>query len=556
MQTHLIEGQDAFKALRSNWNELYKKDPSAQYFLSWQWLSRLYNRNTANLVILAARPSSSAPYVALFPLRIRTRYSQTGNFYYNDIIMAGNFAADYTGFLCDPEYDSAALPALGRHLAKMDWAQILLENLYCSEERLALLTGPLRQGAVRTTNPSRTNKRDNVNNLVCPVLELPETFDAYLDTCLSSNTRQKLRRFARKVKADPSYKFTIATPETVDRDIDILMGFWHTKWAARKGDKIDTLAATSRHMLKAASAARTLFLPVLWHEDRPLGALASFMDPVREALLFALAGRDESWTTPPPGLLLHGFSINWAINNGFKTYDFLRGNEPYKYSLGAQDRRIHCQLIETKSGRNRSGKLDKRSLPGVLKTTVRDYRSNRRQQALAGLNQVLATDPDYPQALYYYGQHQMAERDFKGAVQTFTRLTQNQPQNAQAWLRLGQSQYGQKDLIEAEVAVRQALLLEPANMAARSQLADTLLAMRHKQEATEAYQSVLALPPKTPAEHKLVQRATTALSRLRPVATAPILAAASPLSPNRLQQAQTGLHKPIIKTGRPPTRLN
>jgi CelD/BcsL family acetyltransferase involved in cellulose biosynthesis len=75
---------------------------------------------------------------------------------------------------------------------------------------------------------------------------------------------------------------------------------------------------------------------VLWREETPLGALASFVDPQKASLLFYIGGRDESVDNPPPGLVLHAHSIRHAIANGFRTYDFLRGNEGYKYSLGAQ----------------------------------------------------------------------------------------------------------------------------------------------------------------------------------------------------------------------------
>jgi len=38
------------------------------------------------------------------------------------------------------------------------------------------------------------------------------------------------------------------------------------------------------------------------------------------------------------GIASHAFAVRDAIAQGFKTYDLLRGDEPYKYDLGASDR--------------------------------------------------------------------------------------------------------------------------------------------------------------------------------------------------------------------------
>jgi CelD/BcsL family acetyltransferase involved in cellulose biosynthesis len=80
-----------------------------------------------------------------------------------------------------------------------------------------------------------------------------------------------------------------------------------------------------------------LEVPVLWFGDQPLGALANIIDRQKKSILFYITGRDENWKTPSPGLVLHGHCIRRAIEQGFRTYDFLRGNEPYKYFLGPEE---------------------------------------------------------------------------------------------------------------------------------------------------------------------------------------------------------------------------
>ncbi len=40
------------------------------------------------------------------------------------------------------------------------------------------------------------------------------------------------------------------------------------------------------------------------------------------------------------GWVLLGFLIQWAIEHGRQSYDFMRGDEEYKYRFGAKDRRV------------------------------------------------------------------------------------------------------------------------------------------------------------------------------------------------------------------------
>jgi CelD/BcsL family acetyltransferase involved in cellulose biosynthesis len=58
-----------------------------------------------------------------------------------------------------------------------------------------------------------------------------------------------------------------------------------------------------------------------------------------------MTGRDETFEAPPAGMILHAYSIRHAIKQGFIEYDFLRGNEPYKYAWGAVDEPVHRLLV-------------------------------------------------------------------------------------------------------------------------------------------------------------------------------------------------------------------
>ncbi|MBX9775792.1 MAG: GNAT family N-acetyltransferase [Xanthobacteraceae bacterium] len=77
-----------------------------------------------------------------------------------------------------------------------------------------------------------------------PYAELPNDWNRYLEG-ISTNTRQKIRRFLRQVESSEEFRVTCADRDTVDRDIKMLLRFWAIKWAPRKGDRTEGIVRTS-----------------------------------------------------------------------------------------------------------------------------------------------------------------------------------------------------------------------------------------------------------------------------------------------------------------------
>jgi Tfp pilus assembly protein PilF/CelD/BcsL family acetyltransferase involved in cellulose biosynthesis len=494
MQIHVIDTMHDFERLRINWSLVYESDPDAQYFLSWTWLSQWFPMLKGSWFILAAKPAGSEHYVAFFPLRIRLRERKRGGFF-NEIYMAGNYQADYTGFICMPEFDKHAIPALARYVSRSSWARINLENIRTTDERLRLFLDGFPHTRFAIKAEERINKRDNIDNCICPFAELPDDWDSYLNNCLSANTRQKIRRFLRQVEGSGEFRITHATADTVGRDLNILLQFWKIKWAPRKGDRATTIMQSNYEMLKRNSDVGGLFLPVLWKGDTPVGALASLVDHQKKAFLFYIAGRDESFNTPPPGLVLHAHSIHYAIQNGFRTYDFLRGNEAYKYSFGTQERRIVCTIVTTRNGRNTGDKLDARTIPDALERATELHRKRQFVRAEQGYRQIIQTDPQCADALYRLGQLKASTGSHGTAKRIFKSLVAIKPDSERAWLRLGHSLEARRRFTEAADAYRQVISRHPNLPIAHNKLGNALFRAGRYEEAIAAFEKAVSLQP-------------------------------------------------------------
>lgn len=514
MQVDVITEIEELEKLRADWDRLYQEDPEAQLFVSWNWLVPYMSHYKGDWFVLAARAGApDTPYVALLPLRMRARMNKTTGLFFNEINMAGNNAADYTGAICAPEHAEKALQAFGRHVAQMAWSRLNLENLRMSKERIFAFIGQFSRDTFALDEFSRVNAADNVDNCRCFAAALPGSFDAYLDSVLSTNTRQKLRRFLRKV-ASGELRITRADPTTYEGDIEAMLEMWRIQWGARKHERLQAIMSTNRRVLRDSFNAGTLFLPMLWQGERLLGMLAVFVDPVKQSLLFFMAGRDATAGSIPVGLILHGHCIKLAIENDFATYDFLRGDEPYKFAFGVTESRVNCAMIYTKNGRNVGDRLDPRSLDGVFLDVTKSHQAGQLALAESGYRQILATDPLHARALYGIGQLLAARGDHRDALAYYEMLVSIDPGSSKGWFRLGCELQALSRDDEAVNALRQAHALAPDFAPTRLAMIKSLAALDRHHEALETLKDLVSELEQTPSANSLWLKVEAMLQRL------------------------------------------
>lgn len=487
MRIDVISRRDDLDSLKQNWDKLYEADPDAQYFLSWQFISAFFRHFEGQWFVLAASQGTcSSPYVALMPLRLKTRMNGKTGIFYHDVHMGGSYFADYNGAVCAPEFARAAMAAFAKHLKKMHWANLHLDNLSMSSGRLRSFLENLVDKQLTMRNLSMVNAKDNVDNAKCPSVHLPETWDGYLEQKLGTNMRQKLRRFLRKVDGSEEFRITLADSATIERDVGILLDFWKKRWGPRKGNRLPGILNTNRTVFSDAFANGSLFLPVLWQRDRPLGALATFIDPVKKTYFFSMAGRDESAEIVPPGLVLHAYSIRHAIANGYRTYDFLRGDEAYKYTFGANDKLLTCKVVQTRTRRNLGDRFEPTTLSGIFREANKIHLKGQTTQAENAYRQILETDPAHALTLYALGQLLAGKGDHQAAADAFGKLMVVVPHLAKGWVRLGNALQALDNHADAADAFRKALEIKPDIQAARDGLGISMVKLSQSAIAATA----------------------------------------------------------------------
>lgn len=394
MRIEVIETVERLIEIELAWDELYRSDPHAHLYLSFDFLSSVAIRTAGRFRILTAW-SDDGRCVGLLPLLVTTRWSKASGRLTNVLDMLGHvFDADYTGILCDPAVDAEVCRAFAQEISGMDFQRVVFNFFRGPPGRLEALTDAF--------DPERFDRKANehfinegrTNNLLCPCIELPDSFPAYL-AGLKPNTRQKLRRLLRQLDGDPALRIRKARPETYAEDVTILSRLWYLRHAEEKGRRRATrLAELLREAVMLGLAQGMVHLAILYRDGRPIAAQANYVDWTRREALFHVAGRDDTVRDLSAGLLLHAHCIRWAIAHGLRRYDFTIGNEPYKYSLGGVDREIRSAEVFTRSGTNTTDRLDPGCREEALEFVRRYAARGRDADARTALRQAEATWPE------------------------------------------------------------------------------------------------------------------------------------------------------------------
>jgi len=319
-----VASLSALDLLRDEWHALYARDAQASVFMSWEWLRAWAEVSPYPWSVLAARDDSGAAR-ALFPISPRDlgspalRVDQA-----REIHPMGDPLADYRGMIVDPGAEARAIAAFARHLAgDGTWDRLALRDI--RDDRLPHLLEELAHAEADL-------EIDVHEGNVCPLLELPETWEQYLKDSLTPASRKSIKKALRHAD-QRGCRLTTLRNEAMDTSFAALTQL------ARMASKLapDDLDR-ALHLLRACAEVGSAEISVLWIDDAPAAAQGSFVDERSRTLAHYLAAYDERFAAVSPGRTLDALAIRDAIERGCQAVDFLRGDEPYKHQFGARPR--------------------------------------------------------------------------------------------------------------------------------------------------------------------------------------------------------------------------
>ncbi len=322
----LVRSEDQFLRLGPEWDDLFRRSGSANPFLRFEWLVTWWQQwgRRATLSVILVRDRAGR-LVAVAPCQIAP--SGAADFRANALCwLANTFSgSDYLTVVAEPGWEEPAAQTIASELIRhrSEWDYIEWDHTLENDPVMRALRKALRAAGCREMVMPRN---------VCPYAELPRTFAAYLKT-LSHNVRYNFRRRLKALqKEGPLALAVLRRPEEIEARFADLVRLHGSRFTSQ--DKTSTFLAPDvqtfhRKTLKACSDASIPRLFLLELRGAPVAALYGFSMGTR--FLFFQAGIDPQWSRLSVGLVMMGSVIEQAIKDGHTEFDFLRGEEAYKF---------------------------------------------------------------------------------------------------------------------------------------------------------------------------------------------------------------------------------
>ena len=165
-------------------------------------------------------------------------------------------------------------------------------------------------------------------------LKLPDTWNGYLDI-LSGKERHEIRRKLRRLHKAGRVNFRRTDdPARVTAEMEIFFKLFKLNRPDKAAFMSDQMHAFFRDLAKRLAASGLLRLFFLELDEKPIAAVMCIDYQLTRYLYNN--GYDSNYGHLSAGLLSMILSIQEGIQAGIKTYDFLKGAEPYKRRLGGQ----------------------------------------------------------------------------------------------------------------------------------------------------------------------------------------------------------------------------
>jgi CelD/BcsL family acetyltransferase involved in cellulose biosynthesis len=325
MDTIIYTNSAAFETLAEEWDDLLLRSVNAPFFMR-----HIYQRTwwrclgNDNLVIMVFR-NEDGQLVGLAPL-----YGSTNQAGQRELSFVGCVdISDYLDLLVDRNHVEAVHQALLDCLGRDDgpaWDKLYL----CSLTQHSVTHTKLAEAARARGWQATVQQQD-----VCPVIVLPSSWDDYLAD-LDKKQRHEIRRKIRKIEREAETRwYVIDSLEGLAEAMDVFIRLHQQSTR----DKEDFWSDDLIQFFNAVSAeiAQAGWLKLYFIEVNGVEAAAMLcFDYNNEFLLYNSGYDPEQFANLSPGNVLTSYTIQEAIRLGRSRYDFLRGDEVYKFRFGAQ----------------------------------------------------------------------------------------------------------------------------------------------------------------------------------------------------------------------------
>jgi CelD/BcsL family acetyltransferase involved in cellulose biosynthesis len=325
LNLELITNLPDLERLENEWNGLLPHNATNEIFLTFQWQHTWWNvYQPGDLWVIVARDADRVVGVANWFIEAETRTIRS---------IGCVDVTDYLDVLVVPDYREAFFTALADYLVEHsdDYSKIDLCNAPSGASILEYMPRLLSERGF-----SVQVKHEDV----CPIIRLPADFEAYLSG-LDKKQRHEVRRKLRRIEGEGDRIAWYVVG--MDHDLELEIDKFISLMRASHPEKAKFLQnprneAFFRAIMPRLAACGWLQLIFLTVDGVPAATYFNF-DYNNRILVYNSGLMPDEYAYLSPGIVLLTYNIQYAIAEGKQVFDFLQGNEDYKYRMGAHEDR-------------------------------------------------------------------------------------------------------------------------------------------------------------------------------------------------------------------------
>jgi CelD/BcsL family acetyltransferase involved in cellulose biosynthesis len=325
MRVELLTDIEDFEKLATEWDDLLARSVAPSLFLTFAWQRTWWQHlGDGELMLLTVRAEADR-LVGLAPF-----FRETTSQGEQRISLIGCVdVSDYLDLIVDRTCADEVYHSLWSFISGFnapEWDEIRLCNL----SHISPTHDRWRDLAESSGHAATVTVED-----VCPVISLPSTWDEYLAS-LDKKQRHEIRRKIRRAReaADVELK-VIEQGDTLSQDMEDFILLHQKSTEEKEGFWNDQMITFFREITKKIAEMGDLKLYFVEMDGIRAATLLCF-DYQNEILVYNSGYDPEQFAHLSPGIILVAFCIEHAIQLGRSRFDFLRGDEVYKFRFGAE----------------------------------------------------------------------------------------------------------------------------------------------------------------------------------------------------------------------------
>ncbi len=338
-QFQVVQTLWQFESLAEEWNHLLEESASHVPFLRHEYLSSWWQTlgggewQDGDLFIVVARDEADG-LRGIAPLFFT--HNREGE---AALLLLGSIEiSDYLDFIvrqADLSRFCEGLLAFLKGVNTPPWQVLDLYNLVDSSPTLPALEAAVNQIGWHYHEECLQHS---------PYIPLPGDWETYL-AGINKKQRHEIRRKLRRLEESgvPFRWYIVQDERDLDREIDDFLALMALD-TEKKAFLTEVMKSQMRSAIRAAFCSCWIQLAFLEIEGEKAAGYLNF--DYGNRIWVYNSGINNRFSAYSPGWVLLSYLIKWANENGRVAFDFMRGNEDYKYRFGAIDRFVMRVRIE------------------------------------------------------------------------------------------------------------------------------------------------------------------------------------------------------------------